>query len=294
MSSKLPKILVVCGPTASGKSSLALALAQKFNGEIVIADSRQIYKEMLIGTNSPTQEECQQVPHHLNNFLDITEKYNVATYKQQAEKVIDDILSRGKLPIVVGGTGLYIKAIVDNYDFAATKPNAELRKKLESQTLEELLKQLNEYDEVPLAKTDRKNKRRVIRALEILLSEAGQKQKSEPHYNALQLAPKIEREELYQKINARVLEMMHTGLEKEVQTLVQKYSWETEALSGIGYREFKPFFEGTASQENIVSEIQKDTRRYAKRQLTWFKADPRIHWVTDTSEALQIAKDFLN
>ncbi len=283
----------MCGPTASGKSSLALALAKECNGEMVIADSRQIYKEMLIGTNSPTPEERKQVPHHLNNFLDIKENFNAATYKRQAEKVIDDILSRGKLPIVVGGTGLYIKAIVDNYTFAATKPNPKLREKLESQTLEELLKQLDDYDKAPLAETDRKNKRRVIRALEIIWSEAGHKHKSAPRYNALQLAPRIDREELYQKINSRVLEIMQSELEKEVQSLVEKYSWKTEALSGIGYREFRPYFEGKDTRESVIAEIQKDTRRYAKRQLTWFKADARIHWVENINEARSLVKTFL-
>lgn len=293
MKQQLPKILVVCGPTASGKSSLALELAKEFDGEIVIADSRQLFADMVIGTNSPTEAEKKKIPHHLCNILPPNETYNAAKFKVDAEKVIGEILERGKLPILVGGTGLYIKTLVDNFDFAETKPNTTLREALEAKTLEQLVEELEDVNGVKLSAEEKKNKRRVIRAIEIAASGKNNKGTNAPKFDVLQIAPAIDREELYKRINTRVLTMMKNGLEAEVKNLVQKYSWDTQALSGIGYREFRPYFEGSVSLDSVVTEIQKDTRRYAKRQLTWFKADSRVRWVKNTAEAQSLVKKFL-
>jgi tRNA dimethylallyltransferase len=290
---QLPKIVVVCGPTASGKTALALDMAKKFHGEIVIADSRQMYQEMKIGTNSPTDVELQKIPHHLFNFVSPEKKFNVSEFKILAEKTIDEILSRKKLPILVGGTGLYLKAVIDNFDFSKTKPDEMLRAKLEEQTLDDLLTHLDSLAESSLAESDRKNRRRVIRALEIALGSKTEKGAGKPRYEVLQMAPKIDREKLYERINARVLEMIKLGLEKEVLDLAQKYSWNVQGLSGIGYREFRPYLEGVMTLESVISEIQKDTRHYAKRQLTWFKADPRIHWIASAEEAESLTQKFL-
>lgn len=293
MKQQLPKILVVCGPTASGKSSLALELAKEFDGEIVTADSQQLFADMVIGTNSPTEDEKKKIPHHLCNMLPAAETYNAAKFKIAAEKVIGEILERGKLPILVGGTGLYIKTIVDNFDFAETKPNATLREALEAKTLEQLVEELEDVNGVKLSAEEKKNKRRVIRALEIAASGKNNKGTNAPKFDVLQIAPAIDREDLYKHINARVLAMLKNGLEAEVKNLVQKYSWDTQALSGIGYREFRPYFEGSISLDSVVTEIQKDTRRYAKRQLTWFKADSRVRWVKNPAEAKALVKSFL-
>ncbi len=293
MHTSLPKIIVICGPTASGKTALALDLAKKFSGEIVVADSRQLFKDMSIGTNAPTSDEITQAPHHLHNFLSPNKKFNVSEFKVRAEEVIDEISKRHHLPIIVGGTGLYIKALVDNFDFTKTPENVTLRTELAKLSLEQLLEKVDALPESTLSPTDRKNARRVIRALEIAESGNAKKNTSSPRYHTLQIAPKVEREELYNRINARVLRMIQSGLEQEVRSLIEKYSWDAQAMSGIGYREFRPYFEGETTLSEVIGEIQKDTRRYAKRQLTWFRADKRIHFVANKKSAEKLVADFL-
>ena len=342
MKKKLPKIIVVCGPTGSGKTALAVSLCKKFNGEIVNADSRQVYREMDIGTaknldvnpksqipnpkqtqNSKSQT-IQGVPVHLVNIVDPNERYNVGQFKKDAEVAIADIISRGKVPFVVGGTGLYIDALVENFQLpeennknisvGARSPRPDLGGG--TPPLQELIKDLNKFDSEALSIVDLKNRRRVERAIEYCLTTGKKfsesRKKGERKYTVLKLSPAVslDREKLYEKINKRVEEMIEEGLEKEVKTLAEKYGWDSEAMTGIGYREWREYFSvGTRhalSLQNVIDQIKQDSRNYAKRQITWFKrparnalaceadGDKEINWVCPNSGgAEKLVKEFL-
>jgi tRNA dimethylallyltransferase len=278
----LPKIIVIVGPTASGKTALSLDLAREYNGEIVNADSRQVYRGMNIGTAKAPKDAgsdkylVQGVSHYLIDVVNPDEEFSLAHYKRLAEEAIDDILARGKLPIVVGGTGLYIWAMVDNLDIPAVAPNLELRAELK--------------------KIDIKNTRRVLRALEVALSGGpfiGSQKKNAPKYEALQIGLSIGREELVNRINARVDEQIKEGLVDEVSALAKKYAWTLPAMSGIGYRQIGYYLRGEMPLDEAIEEIKKATRRYAKRQMTWFRRDKRIKWIKDMGEVEEMAGDFL-
>jgi len=323
MKNKLPKLVVVCGPTASGKTDLAIVLAKKFNGEIINADSRQIYKEMNIATAKPlldyglrttdykTQtvkqsedrrpktEDCtvDDVRHYLLDMVNPDESYTLADYKEQAQKVIKEIIKKGKVPFLVGGTGLYIRAIVDNLEIPKVEPNLVLRKELESKTLEEQIAMLKENDPDSYEKIDLQNPRRVIRALEVVLSTGvsflSQQKKGKPLYNVLQMGLKLDKENLYERINSRCEKMIERGLVQEAKRLAQKYSWELPSMSGIGYRQMRDYIEGKMSLDEALDWLKKDTRHYAKRQMTWFKKDENIHWIENERQAEKLITEFL-
>ncbi len=306
----LPKIIVIVGPTASGKTDLGILLAKKFNGEIVSADSRQVYKKMSVGTGKPPGEWVkvddrevylvEGVAHYLMDVYDPSEEISLAEYKARAEEHIANILGRGKLPIIVGGTGLYVWSIVDNLDMPKVAPNKELRQSLEKKTLAEMVKQLEEIDPESLEHIDTKNHRRVIRALEvaILTGKSFHKQRSvlPPLYNALQIGILWKIDELYQNIFRRIDSQIEQGLVDETAALVsKKYDWNLPSMSSIGYRQIGGFLRGVCDLSQAVAEIKHETRNYAKRQMTWFKRDKRIMWVEhkQIEKASEIVKIFL-
>jgi len=303
---KLEKLLVILGPTASGKTSLAIKLAKKFDGEIISADSRQVYKYMKIGTDVPDGETVdgrymvQGIPHHLINLIDPAEDFSLADFKRETLIKIKDIHNRGKLPILVGGTGLYISTIVDNLDIPKVKPNKELRKELEDKSLSELVNMLREKDSDSYKVVDVKNPRRVLRALEVVLGSGQsfiqQRTKSKPEFDCLQVGIKRDREEIYQRINTRIDEMIEQGLVDEVNALLKRgYGWDINSMSGLGYRQFKNYIAGTDSLENAINCLKQDTRHYAKRQISWFRRDKAIKWFnsTDLSKIDTLVTDFL-
>ncbi|HNU95921.1 MAG TPA: tRNA (adenosine(37)-N6)-dimethylallyltransferase MiaA [Candidatus Magasanikbacteria bacterium] len=305
MKNKLPKLIVVCGPTASGKTDLAIVLAKKFNGEIVNADSRQIYKEMDIATAKPTLDYGLQTPdyivdginHYLLDIINPDENFTLSDYKDQAQKTIKEIIKKGKIPFLVGGTGLYIKAIVDNLEIPRVEPDLVLRRELESKSAEERVKMLKEIDPETYEKIDIQNPRRVIRALEVVLSTGEsflkQQKKGKPLYDVLQLGIKVDKENLYERINKRCEKMIEAGLVQEAKRLAQKYSWELPSMSGIGYRQMRDYIEGKMTLEEAIEWLQTDTRHYAKRQMTWFRKDERIHWIENEKQAEKKIDEFL-
>jgi len=303
---KLPKIVTVLGPTASGKTGLAISLAKEFNGEIVNADSRQIYKRMSIGTAKPKgawidgKYLVEGIPHYLMDIIDPDQEFNLSHFKAEALKTVDIILKKGKLPIIVGGTGLYFWALIDNLDIPQFAPNPELRKQLENESLDELAEMLKEKDPATALVIDLKNPRRVTRALEVVLQSGKSfmelRKKGRPLYNTLQIGLRWDKEGLKERIKTRVEIQIHDGLQREVWELLEAgYDWELPSMSSIGYREFRDFFGNKITLPETTDFIIKDTVQYAKRQMTWFKRDERIKWVEkdDLIEARKLVKEFL-
>jgi len=286
--------VAIVGPTASGKTTLSLAVAERFGGEIVSADSRQIYRGMDIGTAKPTPEEQRVAPHHLINIKDPGEDYTVADYKRDAVAAIKGILARGKLPILAGGTGLYAAAVLRNLDIPNVKAVPELRRTIEEEVagkgLAAVFKKLVALDPEAAYVVDPKNPRRVVRALEVTLATGApftaQRKKSEPLFDALAIALALPALALRARINARVDQMMRDGLVEEVEALVRRYGTECPAFDAIGYREIIAYLNGTMPLGEAESLMKTNTWHYAKRQITWFKKDPSIHWFHDPQHAL--------
>lgn len=285
---KIP-LLVIAGPTASGKTKLSIDLAKRFDGEIVSADSMQIYKKMTIGTAKPTPEEMDGIPHHLIDFAEPGESFSVAEYVELARKVIAEIHARGKLPIVVGGTGLYISSLIDNVEFAETGSSLEIREKYKKMAEEEgkaaVLEKLREVDPETAASLHENNIGRVIRALELYeltgMPMSRHKELSKRHPSPYQLCCLAldyrSRQTLYDRINLRVTRMVEEGLLEEARELMAS-GYSATAAQAIGYKELIPWLDGEAPLEDCLERIRMQSRRYAKRQLTWFRRDERIHW----------------
>lgn len=290
-----PKILVLVGPTASGKTAMSVALAKKLNGEIISADSMQIYKHMNIGTAKVSTEEMQGIPHYLVDCVSPDEEYSVAKYKESALQAIETILAKKKLPIIVGGTGLYINSLTLPWDFQKKDGNDEIRWRLtaEGEVLgkEALYERLKAVDPVTAEIVHPNNLNRIIRALEIYeitgkpksyFDEQTRKQKLP--YDYVMLGLKWDREVLYNRINQRVDNMIRDGLIEEAKMLIDRgYDWNLTALKAIGYKELKPYLEGEFTLAEAIEILKRDSRHYAKRQMTWFRKDERIHWI-DMSE----------
>lgn len=287
---KLIPLLVVCGPTASGKTRLATDLARRFGGEVVGADSMQVYRGMDIGTAKPTTEETGGVPHHLIDFLPPDREFSVADYVKLAREVIEDIAGRGKLPVLAGGTGLYISALIDNLVFDGMPEDKGVRAELESLCAEEgphrLWELLYEVDPELAEKLHPHNRGRVLRALEVYrltgvpMSRWQREARREPPFCrpcllGLRFA---EREELYRRIDARVDRMLAAGLVEEARSLLGGGCSKT-ALQAIGYKELAPCLRGEMGLGEAAANIKMQTRRYAKRQMTWLRRDQRIHWL---------------
>jgi len=280
------KIIVIGGPTGSGKSDLALRLAEKIGGEIVNADSMQVYRGMDIGTSKPSREELERVPHHLFSIVDPDADFSASDYRREAAAVIDDIDRRGKKAIVVGGTGLYIKALLHGLVDSPTG-DPELRETFRDVPGEQLLERLREVDPETAGRLHVNDRVRIVRALEVF-SQTGRPISAfradhafcDTPYWALKFAPQVERQELYRRIEARVDRMMEEGLLAEVRSLTAAgYGPQHKAMRSIGYKELCSFLAGEISLEEAVSLIKRDTRRYAKRQLTWFTRDNEIKWL---------------
>jgi len=300
MLNTLPKIIVILGPTASGKSGMGIKLAKKYNGEIISCDSRQFYKGMNIGTAKVTKEEMQGVKHYMIDMILPNQNYSVADFKEQVEEIIDDILKRGKTPILVGGTGLYIQALVDNLTIPRVAPDFKFRNKLEKQDIEKLWAKLIKLDPKSANFVQKQNKRRIIRALEVC-QKTGKtfsefQQKGIQKYNFLQIGIKVDREKLYKRIDKRVDQMIKNGLVRELKKLNKKYSWKLPAMSGIGYGEFKGKLNKIKDNKvltEIIQNIKYHTHQYARRQESWFKRDQKIKWIEKYNEANRLVKNFL-
>lgn len=303
----LPKLIIILGTTASGKTSLGIKLAQKFNGEVISADSRQIYKEFNIGTAKPEGRWMQwqgerafivnSIPHYLIDMIDPKEEFTLQDYKDSAIEKINAITQKNKLPFLVGGTALYLKAICENWQIPKVKPNIVLRNRLERKSAEELFKELQKKDPDATLLTGL-NKRRIIRALEVIYSTnepfSKQRHRGKPLFNCLKIGRKIEKEDLNSIIQKRVQEMLKNGLLAEVKKLSQKYPWSLVAMQSIDYQEFKDYFEGRETLDKTLKNIEQHHIAFAKRQMTWFKKDKSIRWIQSDAEAVQLVGDFLN
>ncbi len=304
-----PKVIVILGPTASGKTKLAVALARQFNGEIISADSRQIFRGMNIGTGKDLKEyqirlpltkgekkRGSTIPYHLINIKNPNQKFNVAHYQKIALKTIKDISARGRLPILVGGTVLYLSSLLDNYQLPKVKPDQKIRKKLAAMSLAAKQKLLKKLDPEAFQTIALKNPRRLDRALEVCLS--GQKfslakSLGQPLVDPLIIGLGLPRDLLNQKINARVDAMIAEGLVAEVKKLIKKYGAKSAPLHTIGYAEIIDFLHKKTSLAEATELIKIHTRQYAKRQMTWFKRDTRIQWISQQNEAKKLIKQFI-
>lgn len=286
-------LIVVMGPTASGKSSLAVRLAKEFDGEVINADSRQVYQEMEIGNELTKPEEMEGIPHHLFSYVPLSRTLSVADFKADADEKIEEIQSRGKTPILCGGSVLWIDAVVDNFSIPAGEPNMEYRNRLEEQSADDLLQQLEVVDPESAEQfRETKNKRYIVRALEVFRMTGKKKselaQKGERKYEVFKVAPHWERDVIYDRINERTKIQVDSGMIPEVQSLVDKYAdgepskllelgWPS--LTSIGCKEVVPFLAGDIEKEELVARLQQNNRNYAKRQLTWLRKDGEIEWV---------------
>lgn len=280
-------LVVVVGETASGKSALAMELAKKFNGELISADSWTVYPGFDIGTAKPSLKDQSEVKHHLLDVADPSTGFSAAVYKEVALDAIKDIESRGKLPIMVGGTGLYIDSVIYDYGFLP-KSSEALRQKLNNMTLDALI-ELAETNSINLDGIDLRNKRRVIRAIE----NNGQKpSKAELRDYTLIIGMARDIEHLQDRITKRVDAMLAAGLKDEVAGLYKQYGWEAEPMKGIGYREWRDYFEGTQSLEATREKIIRASLGLAKRQRTWFKRNQKIQWCKDTEQAIKAVEHF--
>ncbi len=289
MAQEIPPLVVIIGETASGKSALAIELAKRFDGEIICADSRTVYSEFDIGSAKPSRLERAEVPHHLLDIADPRGTFTAAVFQQIAQTTINAILARGKLPILVGGTGLYVDSVLYEYEFPAA-PAPELRAELSAMALDELLERAEKLG-IGTADVDIQNKRRVIRLIE---NEGKQPVRKPLRPNTLLLGLSVSREELLERVSGRVDAMLAVGLEFEAQTLAERYGWDAEPMKGIGYREWREYFAGAQSLVETRERIIKATMDLAKRQRTWFKRNSSIQWLNDRSLAVDIVTTFLN
>lgn len=285
-----PAVIVICGPTASGKTALSIELAKIMNGEIVSCDSMQIYKDMNIGTAKPTKEEMQGIEHHLIDYVSPDTRYSVADYKKDAKKEIKNIIEKGKTPIIVGGTGLYIDSLIYEIEY----PNIEfdekyrvsLEKRVEKEGLKNLYEEAKKIDEIAMQKISSNDQKRILRVLEIYNATGKNKTEQEIEsrnheieYDYHVYALNWDRDLLYKRINKRVDLMIKQGLIEEVKMIYKKYNKFPTAMQGLGYKEIAQYIEGKTSKEDAIEKIKMETRRYAKRQITWFKKNKQTIWL---------------
>ncbi len=298
------------GPTASGKTAWGIALARQFGGEVISADSRQIYRGMDIATAKPPGEWTiladgtqayliEGIPHHLIDIVNPDTEFTVTDFKRQATELVEKIIARGKIPLIVGGTGLYIRALLDGIDIPSVAPQPELRRSLEALPLIDLVARLHAVDPESAEVIDCKNPRRVLRALEVALitgkSFIHQQTRSESPYQALRIGVSVPLPELFARIATRVERMVGEGLRGETEELLrQGLALTLPSMSGIGYREMNAVLRGEMSELEAIEKITQSTRQYVKRQLTWFKKDTQITWVSEESAMEQLVECFLS
>ncbi|MEA3346029.1 MAG: tRNA (adenosine(37)-N6)-dimethylallyltransferase MiaA [Chloroflexota bacterium] len=293
------RLVVIVGPTAVGKSALALGLCERFEGEIVSADSRQIYRGLDIGTAKPMPQERARVPHHLVDIIPPDRRFSLAEYQELAYRAIADIQSRGRLPFLVGGTGQYVRAVVEGWSIPCVPPHPDLRQRMRQEAQEEgreaLHSRLEEVDPAAAAEIDPRNLRRVIRALEVYevtgqpISEL--QGKNPPPYRILQLGLTMEREALYERADQRIERMLDRGLLDEVRRLLEQgYDPSLSSMSGIGYAELARHLEGKISLQEAIRRMKSNTRRFIRHQYNWFKPDdPQIHWIEQGAQLMERA-----
>jgi len=285
-----PKVIVICGPTASGKTRLSIELAKRINGEIISSDSMQIYKDMNIGTAKPTEKERQGIKHHLLDCVYPNKRYSVADFKKESKEAIKKILEEGKIPIIVGGTGLYIDSLIYEIEYNDIKIDEEYRKDLEKiaqeEGLENLYKRALEIDPEAMKTISKNDKKRIMRVLEIYHETGKTKTEQEKlsrlkevEYDYKVFAINIDREALYNRINKRVDIMIEQGLIREVENLITKYEEFPTAMQGLGYKEVVKYLNKEYEKEEMIEKIKQETRRYAKRQLTWFRKNKQTIWL---------------
>lgn len=305
---KLKPLIVITGPTASGKTGLALQLAKKFDGELINADSRQIYKGMDIATNKINEETVikktikdeivyfiDTIPIYLLDLVEPGQDFSLVQYKEAAIRKVKEVQKKGCLPILVGGTGLYISAIVDNLNIPQAPPDKKLRQKMEKIDIKDLFVQLQKVDPASAESIGPDNKRKIIRALEVYRTTGKpfsfQQKKGKPLFNILQIGIKTDRDELYEKIDQRVEKMIKTGLVEETEELMQKYDPNLPAMSGIGYKEIIHYLRSEMELKDAIQQIKFHTHQYARRQITWFKRDKQINWVEDYQKAEKLVTE---
>ncbi len=296
--SKKPKILVIVGPTASGKSDLAVRLATLYKGEVISADSRQIYKKLDIGTGKITKKEMRGIPHHMLDIASPSQRFNADKYHTKAEVSIKKILAKSHTPVICGGTGFYINAVVDNIVFPEVPPNLPLRKKLSLLPAPQLFALLKKMDPRRSKTIDAYNAHRIIRAIEIAtaLGKVPPPKKSPPKYDPLFIGTLISPEQLQKNIRTRLQKRIRQGMIKEAQTLhADGLSWKRMEELGLEYRYLALFLQGKLTREDMLEQLEKEIWHYAKRQMTWFKKDTRIHWYDPANFAAikKLTDDFL-
>ena len=303
-----PKVVVIVGPTASGKTSLSVELAKNIDGEIISADSMQVYKDMNIGTAKVTKEEMQGINHYLVDYISPDMRYTVSDFNKDCNIAIEKILNNKKKPIIVGGTGLYVNSIIYGIEYEDMafdqKYRDELMQKAENvEGLNEIWEQANKIDPIAMQKISRNDKKRIIRVLEIYNATGKTKTEQEElsrskevKYDFFVFGIKFERDVLYNRINKRVDIMIESGLEDEVKELITKYKEFPTALQGLGYKEVVEYFDKKLSREEMIDKIKQETRRYAKRQMTWFRKNKEIIWLDgekNIEENVNIIKSYL-
>ena len=275
-----PKVIAVVGATASGKTSYAIELAKELDGEVISADSRLVYKGFDIGTAKPTEEEREGIPHHMIDLVEPEFDYSAGLYAQEAEKIIDDILERGKTPIIAGGTGLYYRLLLEGYDVPQVEPDYETRKGLAQLSWNELNLMLKEIAPDKYFKIELNDKKKLIRAIELAkhIDKPLNEYKREQKYEVEWFGRNFERPELYERINKRVDLMIETGLIEETEALLQKHGRIKNLVGTIGYQEIISYLDGIMTLEEAKDKLKQNTRNYAKRQLTWFRKNQNIKW----------------
>ena len=293
-----PKVVVIVGPTASGKTALSIELAKRIGGEIISSDSMQIYKDMNIGTAKVTKEEMQGIKHYLIDFVPPNQRYTVSDFKKDATRAIKEILREAKIPVVVGGTGLYVNSLIYGIEYQDMQFDEEYRNKLmkiaeTEEGLNNLWEQAQKIDPESMKKISKKDKKRIVRVLEIYKATGKTKteqeilsRKKEIEYDFKIFGISMDREQLYERINKRVDIMINQGLEKEVRNLLEKYSEFPTAMQGLGYKEVVEYFNGILTRGEMIDKIKQESRRYAKRQLTWFRRNKEIIWL-DANEEIE-------
>jgi tRNA dimethylallyltransferase len=284
------KVLVIVGPTATGKTKISIELARILNGEIISADSMQIYKKMNIGTAKPTEEEMKNIPHYMIDMIDIGDNFNVTKYQDMAMKYIKDIISRGKLPIITGGTGLYINSIVEERKYGETIESEAIREELEKEAMEKgnefLYEELKKIDPESTQRIHINDLKRIIRALEVykitqktITEHQKSSKEKNKKYDYIIIGLTTDRKTLYNRINERVDKMFEQGLEEEAKEIIEEVSKKNTSFQAIGYKEWVDYFNGISTLEEAKEKIKQESRHYAKRQLTWFNKNKDIIWI---------------